>query len=293
MKVLVLFNPRAGGSARVSSILAKFKAFLESEQVPFEIKETLGYRPGVSYDHWLSEDFTHITVIGGDGSLNEVVNALKKPVPISILPAGTGNDFSKTIRLGKNLEEKFHTALYGDEKIIDLGVCNDRRFINGVGIGFDGQIVEDMAVQSVPFLRGHAKYYYHVLKILSSYRTRSYRFYIDGKACQETLILMTIGNGTTFGGGFKLMPQARVDDGKLAICTIGDISPLRRFLNVSKLSSGSHGKLKEVALFEAEHIKVEENTALLAHMDGERLGSPPFEISILPTSLTIRVAREG
>ena len=103
------------------------------------------------------------------------------------------------------------------------------------------------------------------------------------------MILLTVGNGTTFGGGFKLMPEAKIDDGLLEICEIGKISGLRRFLNVNKLSGGTHGSLKEINFYQAKSVKIEANDMLFAHIDGERMGQPPFEIRILPKALQLRI----
>ncbi len=237
----------------------------------------------------LNNSFTDLVIIGGDGTINEAVNGLAYDIPITILPSGTGNDFFKNLPTSKKLQDQLNVLVKDNPWAIDLGVCNGRKFVNGVGIGFDGQIVEDMANRSVPMLRGHAKYYYHVLTILASYQERIFKFSLDGNAYEQDLILMTIGNGTTFGGGFKLMPEAKLDDGMLEICTIGPISALRRFLNISSLSNGSHGKLKEVTFHQANKLNIEENEHLFAHMDGERIGSPPFEIKVLPKALKLRI----
>ncbi|MEM9896927.1 MAG: hypothetical protein AAF789_11195 [Bacteroidota bacterium] len=102
-----------------------------------------------------------------------------------------------------------------------------------------------------------------------------------------------MGNGSTFGGGFKLMPNANLSDGYLEICEIGPVSGLKRFLNINKLSKGTHGQLKEVTLRRAKSLKIAKNESLFAHMDGERLGNPPFDISILPKALKIRVRRSS
>jgi len=288
MKVHVFFNPHSGRKKRTRKVLNAFLAYLVQQECPYEIYETQGYQKDQNLDNCLDDATTHIVVVGGDGTINEVVNGLTVNLPISIIPAGTGNDFVKNIALGNTLKEQFETALNGTVKTIDLGICNERKFVNGVGIGFDGQIVEDMAKKSVPLLTGHAKYYYHVLQILAQYKTRTYIYHLDDRSYNNKLILMTVGNGTTFGGGFKLMPDAKIDDGQLEVCAIGDVSPLRRFLNVNRLSGGTHGKLAEVTFHQVQEVKIAPQPALFAHMDGERIGSPPFVITIEPAALQVR-----
>ncbi len=271
-------------------IVKRLRKSLETKNIDFPVEDTgLTKSAWVSVEDKLDDSFTDLIIIGGDGTINEAINGLKFKIPVAVIPAGTGDDFVKMVNLGKTIEEHIETAINGDVIEVDLGICNGRKFINGVGIGFDGQIVEDMASKRIPILKGHAAYYYHVLRILGGYREKHFAFSLDGMPLQNDLILLTIGNGSTFGGGFKLMPEAKIDDGFLEICEIGKISGLRRFLNVGRLSKGTHRKLKEVSFHKAKKVSVEGNPLLFAHIDGERLGQPPFEVRVLPKALALRV----
>ncbi len=288
-KIFVIWNLFAGGKAL--KICKKLSEKLNDMQIEYQVFDTNESKSATTtVSEFLDESFTDLIIIGGDGTINESVNGLKHDIPVSILPAGTGDDFIKNVSIGKALEEQIDTAINGEIKRIDLGQCNNRKFVNGVGIGFDGQIVEDMASKRVPLLRGHAAYYYHVLRILGGYRERKFDYQIDDRSFAKDLILLTIGNGTTFGGGFKLMPEAKVDDGLLEICEIGKVSGLRRFLNISKLSNGTHGSLEGVNFYKGKRVFIGENPLLFAHIDGERLGQPPFDIKVLPEALQLRVS---
>ena len=85
------------------------------------------------------------------------------------------------------------------------------------------------------------------------------------------------------------MPKAKINDGLLEICEIGKLSGLRRFLNIHKLSKGSHGTLEMVHFHQTTTVFVDENPLLFAHIDGERLGNPPFDINVLAAALSLRV----
>lgn len=287
-KIFIIWNPVSGGKS--ASILQKLTAYLQAKEIDFDVEDTKKTKNAtISIQKRLDATYTDLIIVGGDGTINEAVNGLAFDIPVSIIPAGTGDDFAKNISLGQTLSSRIETAVFGKIRRIDLGRCNDRLFVNGVGIGFDGQIVEDMAVKRVPVLSGHAAYYYHVLRILGGYKERQVKFSIDDHAMEKDLILMTVGNGTTFGGGFKLMPEAKIDDGLLEVCEVGKISGFRRFLNIHKLSGGTHGSLKEVNFYKARKVNVASNLKLFAHIDGERMGQPPFEIEILPDALQLRV----
>lgn len=287
-KLFIVGNP-AAGKKKLGETIRQLSDYIQSRELSYEIHDTAQTRSAArTVAEEMDGSYTDLVIVGGDGTINESINGLKHDVPISIIPAGTGDDFAKNIDLGKSREDHFATAIDGDIRQIDLGKCNDRKFANGIGIGFDGQIVEDMVAKRVRLLKGHAAYYYHVLRILGSYRERPFGYEMDGKTIEKELILLTIGNGTTFGGGFRLMPDAKIDDGWLDICEIGKLSPLRRFLNIHRLSKGSHVELDVVNSYQAQQIVVKENPLVYAHIDGERLGQPPFHITILPGSLRLR-----
>ncbi len=287
-KFFILVNPRAGRE-KVAKITREISSFLESKSCDFEIFETKpDLRGTATVRDNLDPSHSDLAVVGGDGTINEAVNGLQADIPVSFIPAGSGDDFVKNIDIGERLSDHLETAFYGEVRSIDIGDCNGRKLLNGVGVGFDGQIVADMQERSVPLLSGQAKYYYHVLHILSSYRHRSYQLQMDGRNTTEKLILLTIANGTTFGGGFMLTPDAKIDDGLLDVCTIGRISGFKRYLNILRLQNGSHGVLKAVNFHKVKEIEIAANDQLEGHIDGEYLGKPPFKIRVLPKSLMIR-----
>lgn len=288
MRLLVIHNPTSGSRSGNQKIVRELRTFLDAKDISHDILSTTS---GKNAEKLLMDraDFDQLVIVGGDGTINETVNGLSVEVPVSIIPAGTGNDFLKNVPIKKSLSEQLEQILTGEDWRVDLGECNGRKFVNGIGIGFDGQIVHDMNGKKIPLLKGHAKYYYHVLTILASYRDRPFSYSIDGVQDAGNFILMTVGNGTTFGGGFKLMPDAKIDDGLLEICSVGPISAFRRFLNIGRLSGGTHGVLIEVTFAKATSVIIEDNELLYAHADGEDIGQPPFEIGILPAALTLRI----
>jgi len=286
--LFIVANPKSG-SEKLEDILNEFLEHLDAEEINYEV-----FLTSKKHNAWkiveqnFNERFTDLVVIGGDGTINEAINGLKYDVPVSIIPNGTGNDFVKNINIGTSLHDYIDVIKNGKIHTIDLGLCNSRKFINGVGVGFDGQIVADM-LQKKSFLRGPAKYYYFVLRILATYKARKFRFIRDKSPREKDLILLCVANGTTFGGSFKLTPEAQLDDTVLDVCEIGNISPMKRFANIHRLQSGSHNALKEVELHNCQYLKIEENPALHAHIDGEYFGQPPFEFRVLPNALKIRV----
>lgn len=288
-KIFILLNP-ASGKRKAPKALRLLEETLQSEEINYEVFQTQKEKNGwKTVTENLDETFSDLIILGGDGTINEAINGLACNIPVSIVPCGSGNDYVKCLDLGESLKEQIHTAIHGQPKSVDVGICNGRKFLNGVGVGFDGQIVSDIITEKT-WIKGAAKYYYHVLKILSSYKARIFDYETEGKQHQKSLILFCVAKGTTFGGAFRLTPGAELDDGKLHICQIGDLKPLKRFLNVGRLGSGSHTSLEEVSIFRSETLFIKEQPQLHAHIDGEYFGNPPFEFIIQHKALNIRVA---
>ncbi|MFY0651258.1 MAG: diacylglycerol kinase family lipid kinase [Cyclobacteriaceae bacterium] len=288
-KAFIVFNANSGKGNSLS-IVERLKERYRQEGIDFSIVETKASSWN-NIDAALDSDTTDIVAIGGDGTLNAVVNAMRNHrAVLNIIPAGSGNDYVKNVDIGRGLNENIETVISGIEQEVDIGDCNGRLFINGVGLGFDGQIVADM-INKKTWLQGHVKYYYHVLKILATYQVIPLEYSISGDTMHSDVLLMTIAKGTTFGGGFKLTPNADLADGFLQVCTISHIAPLSRFLNIYKLSNGSHGDLDAVSFEKTEKLEISPNDSIVGHIDGEYLGHPPFKIRVIPKALKLRVRK--
>lgn len=287
-KLFIVANP-ASGTKKLESVLRELIDFAVSKNYQFEV-----FLTSKNHNGWktvadnFDGSYTDLVVLGGDGTINECVNGLKHDRPLSIIPTGTGNDFSKMLNIGRSLEDHLQVIARGKVIKIDVGVCNGRKFVNGVGMGFDGQIVADMQHRR-SLLRGAAKYYYFVLRILAFYKARLFSYSIGREKLENELILLCVANGSTFGGSFRLTPDADLQDGKLEVCEIRRLSGFKRFLNLPRIQAGSHGVLKEVNFYRTDHVTLAANPAINAHIDGEFFGQPPFELSVLPKALSIRV----
>jgi len=274
---LILVKP----SKQLKNVLAKVSDYLRAKDLSFTICNEPKSK-GL-------DAFSDLIIVGGDGTINHAINHLPSlDLPTGIIPAGSGNDYIKSLDIGRTLIEQIHTAVHGKLMEVDLGQCNDQLFINGLGLGFDGEIAKAFE-ENRTILRGHAAYYYHVVRILAGFQPQPLQFSIDGKEFNDKVLLLTIGKGTTFGGGFRLTPHANIEDGQFAINIIRDLKPLRRFLNIHRLQQGSHERLQEVEFLKGRHIIIEPQPKLMAHIDGELIGSPPFEVTILPRKLRIKV----
>lgn len=287
-KLLLVINPAAGKSAyekrlhvlenKLLEAGLKFERFYTEQNGKGKLACILDRDPSI----------TELLVMGGDGTLNYVVNELgDKALPLSIVSSGTGNDSVKSLHGELDFDKQVAIAIHGKISRFDLGICNGRYFINGVGIGFDGQVVKEM-LECKRKKRGHFDYLLTVLRNVSGFKEKKLRFSIDGKEFERTILLFTVSNGTTFGGGFVINPFAKPDDGLLDVCILKEISPILRFWHLPKLRTGAHHKLKACEFYRAKQICIKPSSDLVAHLDGEYIGQPPFEITVLKKSLWVR-----
>ncbi len=286
--ILIVINPAAGKSSfekrlhylekKLHDAHIDFEQFFTEHNDKGKLLNIINENPSIS----------DVVVMGGDGTLNYVVNELiSKNLPLSIVSNGTGNDSVKSLHGVLNFEKQVEIAIHGKISKFDLGLCNGRYFINGVGIGFDGEVVKEM-VERGSKKGSHLDYLLTVLRIVAGFKEKKLNFSMDKKPFEKKILLMTISNGTTFGGGFIINPFAKTNDGLLDVCILNEVYPLMRFWHLPKLKTGAHYKIKESEFHVAKHISIEENDQLVAHLDGEYIGHPPFELSIHENSLQIR-----
>lgn len=288
-KFIIIANPSAG-SSNSEGFLNYITQYFTTHQIPYQIVFTSRNKfCGLETIASLIHDYTDIIILGGDGTINAVVNAIaNRPLPISVIPTGTGNDFVKSLGIAKDFKQAFEIALHGRSIMVDIGICNDWYFVNGVGIGFDGKVVEHMTHHS-SFWKGHLAYLTAVLKILVTFRESLLTYTINQKTLTEKTFLMTIANGSTFGGGFKITPYAKINDGLLDVCLVKKIHFIRRLLKLFSLRKGSHGNMKEVEFIQTSEIRIEGSDIFTAHIDGEFLGFPPFNIKVVPAKIPFRI----
>ena len=286
---LVVAHPQTGKKRRLGKILSLLDHYFDINHLDHDIFYTRqDFNGSEVVRRYLQEAHTDIIAIGGDGTLNEVINGFDdERLVFSFIANGSGNDFAKNFYF-ESLEHQVRNALVGPIRQMDLGICNERKFINGVGIGLDGQVIYDL-LHKKNVLHGAYKYYYHVVRNLLSYRSKPFEYRVDHTDHQKSLLLLCIANGTTFGNGFKLTPNADLFDGLLDVCEITKLRVLKRLVHIPKLSKGTHHKLQEVELYHAREVMIAANKLLHAHIDGEYMGAPPYHIRVLPKSLRIRL----
>lgn len=225
-----------------------------------------------------------VVIIGGDGTLYDFLNSAENADQerIIYIPAGSGNDFARCLYgTLQSPDQYFPLVFHHQWTKVDCGSCNDKRFINGFGAGFDGYVASNAQRGIAGALKGESKYQLAVLQGIAFFSSTQLSLKVDGQVQFEGLAFMvSVGNGDQFGGGYQLAPGAKLNDQKLDVVVIPQINAWRRLLYLPKVKSGSHVKLPFVQQFQGSDIHLQYSEPVLAHIDGEVIESEQFGIKI-------------
>lgn len=207
------------------------------------------------------------------------------------MPAGTGNDFAKTLGVaGATPDEVFRLVARRTTSQIDVGRADGRYFINSCGFGFAASVLE--ATQRVRFLKGDALYIYSALAQLFSYRALDVT--IDGplRGKGKNLLMAVASNGRSLGGAFRIAPMASVTDGKLDFCLVSDTNVLGRVRTFAGALRGTHLDLPGVTSVKSESMSLTFAASPAMEMDGElqQASSRTVRIECIPRALTVVAA---
>lgn len=225
-----------------------------------------------------------IIAVGGDGLMHMCIQIAESAnLPIVPIPAGTGNDFVRA--LGWNPEkplEPLWQALNSESVTIDLGNVDGEFFGAIASTGFDSIVNERANTMKWP--KGPAKYNVAMALELPKFNPIEYRFVIDGKEYFREAMLIAAGNGTSYGGGMLVCPDAKLTDGLLDLMILNPVSK-REFVQIfPSVYEGKHVHHPQVEIIKAKEIYLESNAVCYA--DGERIGPLPATISVAEAALS-------
>jgi len=310
--VRVILNPVAGGrgagNGKARSLLPKIERALASHEGRSEILVTGGPGHAATLARAAhGEGVDVIAVVGGDGTLNEVVQAYvgpdgePRPGPdLALIPCGTGGDFRRTMGVPTDVDVAIARATSGTRRAIDLGVLRFephagqspiRAFINVASFGLSGAV--DAIVKDIPgILGGKAAFFLATVRAMARYKNPAVRVKVDGNLWFEgPSMTVAMGNGRFFGGGMMITPDADPSDGKLSVVSLGDLSKSKAVGFTSKIYSGTH--VKEFGVLSTSGARVEAEPMhawadVLLDVDGEQPGKLPVVATVHPGALGFR-----
>lgn len=228
-----------------------------------------------------------VLAIGGDGTAFEVAQGLLgSECALGIIPAGTGNDFAKTMGSPLKPAEALAFVLSHPAKKTDAGELNGRMFLNEIGTGFDVSVL-DYAAKAKKYCRGLMPYLYGVLQTLFRFRSISVTYAIDGGPfVTRAAFVVAVANGGMIGGGIPIAPKAKADDGLFDVVIVGKVK--KRHL-VARLAGLMKGKI--LSFPETEYVRASSVVFSAPHMrvnvDGEIVRESQVIARVLPEALFV------
>jgi YegS/Rv2252/BmrU family lipid kinase len=236
-----------------------------------------------------------LVVIGGDGTVNEVVNGVAgRDAEIAVLPCGTGQDFARTHGVPGDLDDAVRVALGGETRTIDLGRVEladgtSRFFANVASAGMSGAVARRANAMTKRF-GGRATFYYALTREFLRWRNTEVAVELDAGVRREGAMHdVIVANGRSHGGGMKLAPAAEQDDGLFDVVLIGDITKLDFVTTSPKLYSGAYLSHRKVELLRSPTVSITAGEPLPLEVDGEPIGTTPARFEIVPSALRLRV----
>jgi YegS/Rv2252/BmrU family lipid kinase len=241
-----------------------------------------------------------LVVVGGDGSINEVVNGLagiENPPALAIIPCGTGGDFVRTFGIPSDIAAAARVALTGDTRTIDLGRVSYRSwdgsdgsalFANVASAGMSGAIAQ-RANDTSKALGAKASYLWATFAVFAGWSAVEMRLTVDAETRSGRMFDIVVANGRFFGGGMKMCPDADVGDGLLDVVTIGDVTKRDLVLTMPKIYRGTHLPHPKAEALRGRVITVETDEPVPVELDGEQPGTTPARFEVLPGALQLRV----
>ena len=207
--------------------------------------------------------------IGGDGTIQEVVEGIKPNIPLGIFPGGSGNDFARALEGGKKIKPADFLDVFaarvvaGKTRTVDLISANGQKYLVAANMGIDASIVRN-AIEYKPKFGGNA-YLVAAYKSIMQHTNISMEIFADGERVQQDCTLVAICNNSTYGGGLAIAPMARFDDGMITLCIVNGMSRAKLGMLFPSILVKKHTKLKDIRFINCKEvvIKLDKTTLCL------------------------------
>mgnify|MGYP000082469880 CR=1 FL=1 len=254
------------------------------------------------------EGYRRIIVVGGDGTLHEVVNGLfiqqevcPSDVLLAVVAVGTGNDWVRTFGISNRYQDAVKAISEGYSFLQDVGVVSyeeahyrqSRYMVNVAGAGYEAQVVRCFNHLKKKGRRGRWLYTWSVIRSFFRYKPTGTKVWVDGKRVYNDLLLsIALGVGKYNGGGIQQLPDAVADDGMFDISLVRPIHFWHIIFRFHKLFNGKIYEIRHILRERGGTIRIESSPEIEVELDGELLGHTPLEFTMLRRAIRVVVSRE-
>lgn len=283
----LICNPTSGsGKAQKAADAVITK--LNELNIPFEIhySERKGHTAQIA-NELTSAGCTDIVVVGGDGTLHDVLNGLQDPklVNLGLIACGSGNDFAGFAGIPKDPLAALDIILNGTTKPTDYLVCSGVRGINVLGMGVDVDILKRCYKSKI--LKGKFKYMISTLMSVFLYKYPHATVIADGKTSYHDCFIISCANGKRFGGGIVIAPEAVLDNGTIDFIIVNGMKWYHKPGALLKLAAGKILNIKQTEFVHATTVSAKFDTPCDVNIDGELYSDLALDVSIVPSGLNM------
>ena len=299
MYARLIVNP-AAGAGRTARKWPFIKSLLNNIGVRFDhdVTEAPGHAIELAKSA-VKSGYETVISVGGDGTINEVVNGLYdtgdiKEVNLGIIGTGTGGDYIRTIGVSHDYKQACQRLISPETIVVDLGMVEQkdgakhkkRLFANFAGLGFDAEVVRATTLKFKRF-GGVSSYLMGILSTLLCYRNKNVSLILDGVREDRKVCSVVMSNGKYGGGSMFIAPEADLEDGLFDVLIINDISKPDLLWSLPRIYKGTHLTHPKVTLKRARTVEIQTEDIMAVQADGELVGTSPATFSIVPAALNI------
>ena len=293
-RAFVVVNPAAGGG-RTGRLWPSLRDELRRRRLTFDFALTAapGEATGLARAAAPANDL--VVAVGGDGTLNEVVNGLvdssAAPRALGAVLTGRGRDACRNLGIARDPRVAARRVVEGEERLVDVGVAEwpggaRRYFVGAAGAGFDAAVARRAAARpgsgTVPYLLA-------VVESIRAHVPVAVEITVDGGVpWRGPITAVVIANGSHYGGGMRIAPHADPADGVLDLVVLGALGGVEMLRWLPTLYRGTHLRHPRVWTVRARHVAVRSPTALPTHLDGEPTADTPLTVSVGAGALRLR-----
>ena len=273
MKYIFIVNKEAG-NVKNKEIVNKIKNACKNNNIEYEIRYITKEKTGADIAKEYKDEENVIYVVGGDGTITMTIEGIiGTNNKLGIIPAGSGNDTYRTVKMLPNGETK-----------IDLGKINNTYFINVACIGIDAEVANnvDIVKSKVP---PSQIYKASIVYTFIKFKSKKLEMRTKVKTIKDFYTILSICNGAYYGGGFNIAPKSNLTDGLLDVYYAEKMSKIKMLPLLLKVKKGKHEGKRKVHKFRTNHIEINLQENVTFNVDREKLTDKYFTIDIVPESI--------
>ena len=276
MKYIFIINPIAG-RGKYKKILPNIEKICNERKIDYEIKYISKEKDGAQIASEYKNEENVIYVVGGDGTITKTIAGIVGTKnKLGVIPAGSGNDTYRTIKLLPKGETK-----------IDLAKINDTYFINVACTGVDAEVANNIDKLRKTKIPTSQLYNASIIYTFVKFKNKTMKLHTDIKDINSKYTILSICNGEYYGGGFNIAPKAELTDGLLDIYYAEKMPKIKMIPLLLKMKKGKHEGKRKIHKFRTNHIEIDFEEEITFNVDGEKVTNNHFIIDILPKVLNV------